>query len=36
LDLLVIDDPALSAGVVIRGPEPAPRMILGVLAKPGP
>ena len=31
LDLLVIDDPAFAAGVVIGGPEPAPRMILGVV-----
>ena len=36
LDLLVIDDPPLTAGVMVGGPESAPRMILGVGAKPGP
>ena len=36
LDLLVVHCPAFGAGVVISGPEPAPRMILRVLAKPGP
>ena len=34
LDLLVVDVPALGAGVVIRKPEPAPRVVLGVAAKP--
>jgi hypothetical protein len=32
LNPLMIDDPTLATGVVIRGPKPAPRMILGVLA----
>ena len=36
LDLLVIDCPAFSAGIVIGGPEPPPGMILGVLAQPVP
>jgi hypothetical protein len=36
LDLLVIDDPPVCTGVVIGGPEPAPGMILSVLAKPAP
>ena len=36
LDLLVIDDPSLGSGVVIRGTESPPRMVLGVAAKPGP
>ena len=31
LDLLVIHLPAFTAGIVIRGPEPPPGMILGVL-----
>lgn len=34
LHLLVIDCPAFSAGVVIRRPEPASWVVLGVLAKP--
>jgi hypothetical protein len=34
LDLLVVHGPAFAAGVVIRGTEPAPRMILRVLAQP--
>ena len=32
----MIDDPALSAGVVVGRPEPAARMILGVSAQPLP
>ena len=36
MDLLVIDDPALSPGVMVSGPKPTPRVILGVVAKPGP
>ena len=36
LDLLVIDMPALTAGIVIGGPKPAARMILGLCAQPGP
>jgi hypothetical protein len=36
LHLLVVDCPAFRAGVVIRGSKPPPRMITGVLAKPGP
>jgi hypothetical protein len=36
LDLLVIDDPSLTTGVMVGGPEAATRMILGVGAKPGP
>jgi hypothetical protein len=36
LDLLVIHCPALPAGIVIRGPESATGMILGIVAKPGP
>jgi hypothetical protein len=36
LDLLVIDDPTFTAGIVIRGPKPTTGMILGVLAQPGP
>jgi hypothetical protein len=36
LDLLVIDDPAFGAGVMIGGPEPTARMILGVGAQPVP
>ena len=36
LDLLVIDAPALAAGIVIRRPETAAGMVLGVLAQPGP
>ena len=36
LDLLVIDLPALTAGVVIGGPEPTAGMILGVVAQPVP
>ena len=34
LHLLVIDCPAFRAGVVIRGSEPTPWVVLGVLAKP--
>jgi len=36
LDLLVIHMPALTAGIVIGGPESAARMVLGVGAQPGP
>jgi hypothetical protein len=36
LDLLVIDCPALAAGVVIGGPEPTARMIAGVGTQPSP
>ena len=36
LNLLVIDDPAFRAGIVIGGPESTAGMILGVVAKPGP
>jgi len=32
----VIDDPALSTGVVVCGPEPPAGMILGVVAQPVP
>ena len=32
----MIDDPALSPGVMVSGPKPTPRVILGVVAKPGP
>jgi hypothetical protein len=32
----VIDDPAFAAGVVISAAEPPPRMVFGVLPKPGP
>ncbi len=35
LHFLVLDCPAVSAGVAIRGPEPTSRVVLGVLAKPG-
>lgn len=35
LHLFMIDRPALTAGIVIRRPEPTPWVILGVLAKPG-
>ena len=34
LDLLVIDDPALSASVVVGGPEPPAGMILSVVTQP--
>jgi hypothetical protein len=36
LDPLVVDGPAVDAGVVIGGAEPAPRVILRVLAQPLP
>ena len=36
LDLLVIDDPALSPGVMVSGPEPPAGMILGVVPQPRP
>jgi hypothetical protein len=36
LDLLVVDGPAVGAGVVIAGAEPAPRVVLRVLAQPLP
>ena len=36
LDLLVVHGPALAAGVVIGRAEPAPRMVLRVLAQPLP
>src|SRR4029079_7218069 len=36
LDLLVIDNPALAAGVMVSGPEPATGMILGVVPEPRP
>jgi hypothetical protein len=32
----VIDDPALSTGVVVGGPEPPPGMILDVVTQPVP
>lgn len=32
----MVDDPAFTAGVVIRGAEPAARVILGVGAQPVP
>ncbi len=32
----MIDDPAFSAGVMVGRPEPTARMILGLLAQPGP
>lgn len=35
LQLLVIDCPAFSAGVVMRRSEPTPGVVLGVLAEPG-
>ena len=36
LNLLVIDDPAFPAGIVIGRTEPTARMVLGVGAQPGP
>lgn len=36
LDLLVIHNPSLGAGIVIGRPEPTPWMVLGVLAQPVP
>ena len=36
LDLLVVDVPALGVGIVISRPEPPPRVVLGVAAKPDP
>jgi hypothetical protein len=36
LDLLVIDDPALAAGIVAGGPKPATRMSASVGAQPRP
>ena len=36
LDLLVIDDPTLAAGIVIGRPKSTSRMIPGVLAQPDP
>jgi len=36
LDLLVIDDPTLAAGVMVGRPKPAAGMVLGVVAQPGP
>ena len=36
LKLLMIDHPAIAAGVVICRPEPTPRMVLGVGAEPSP
>jgi hypothetical protein len=36
LDLLVVHHPALGASIVVGGAKPAPRMIFGVLAQPGP
>ena len=36
LNLLVIHNPAFGACIVVGGPEPTPRMIIAVLAKPGP
>jgi hypothetical protein len=35
LNLLVIDGPALTTDIVVGGPEPTARMILGVLTQPG-
>lgn len=35
LHLLVIHMPALTAGIVISGPKPAPRMVFGVTTQPG-
>jgi hypothetical protein len=32
----VIHLPAFATGIVIRGPKPPPRMVLGVLAQPRP
>jgi hypothetical protein len=36
LDLLVVDGPALRAGIVVGGAESAAGMIFGVLAQPSP
>ena len=36
LDLLVIDLPAVTTGIVICGPKPPPGMLLRVLAQPRP
>jgi len=36
LNLLVIDDPALGAGIVVGGAEPSPRVVLCVVAQPSP
>jgi hypothetical protein len=36
LDLFVIDDPTVGAGVVVSGPESTAGMVLGVLAQPRP
>ena len=36
LDLLVIHRPTFTTGIVIRGPKPPPRMVLGILAQPRP
>ena len=36
LDLLVIDVPAFTASLVIRGPKATTRVVLRVLTKPGP
>lgn len=36
LNLLVIDDPAFTAGIVVGRPETTARMVLGVLAQPVP
>jgi hypothetical protein len=36
LDLLVIDGPALGAGIVVGGAKSAARMVFGVLAQPNP
>ncbi|OOK69694.1 hypothetical protein LAUMK191_02396 [Mycobacterium attenuatum] len=32
----MIDLPTFSAGIVISGPKPTPRMVFGVAAQPGP
>ena len=34
LDLFVIDDPAIGAGVVVGWPEPTAGMVFGLLAQP--
>jgi hypothetical protein len=36
LNLFVIDDPALTTGVVVSGPEPPARVILGIGTQPVP
>ena len=36
LNFLVIDDPALAAGVMVCRPKPAAGMILGVVTQPPP